>query len=357
MQNNWINFAEIRAKVSLEDVIFKLYGITTLKHEGDKLIGPCPVHGGDSPRAFHADLTKNVWHCFSKCQKGGNQLDFVAAKEKISIRDAALKLQAFFLDGKTPPQEVASAPVKGEKPKKGTATPAPASAPRETEEETEENPALDVKLDLKSDHPHLVEERKLQLETIKHFGIGYCSRGIMRGTIAIPVHDEEGHLVAYAGRRLKPSDIREYGKYKLPKGFKKELVLYNLNRAKEYQGEKGLILTEGFFSVVKLHEAGFPNVVAAMGCELSEPQARLLLDAKEVIILFDGNEAGRKGAEAARAKLAGKVMTRRVLLPEGHEPEDLTPKALRWLIAGLQVLNLAEVSFSFHEAPKDTAAQ
>ena len=42
-------------------------------------------------------------------------------------------------------------------------------------------------------------------------------------------------LVAYAGRRLKPSDIREFGKYKFPKGFKKERVLYNLHRAKEHQ--------------------------------------------------------------------------------------------------------------------------
>ena len=67
-----------------------------------------------------------------------------------------------------------------------------------------------------------------QQETVEHFGIGYCSRGIMRGTIAIPIHDEEGQLVASAGRRLKPSDIREYGKYKLPKGFKQERVLYKL---------------------------------------------------------------------------------------------------------------------------------
>ena len=66
---------------------------------------------------------------------------------------------------------------------------------------------------------------------IAHFGVGYCSRGIMRGCIAIPVQDEDGALVAYAGRRLKASDIKEYGKYKLPKGFRKEFVLYNYHRA------------------------------------------------------------------------------------------------------------------------------
>ena len=95
--SHWVNFAEIRARVSLEDVIYRYYKIDTLKRTGSKLTGPCPVHGGDAPRAFAADLDKNVWHCFTKCGKGGNQLDFVAAKENISIRDAALKLQAFFL--------------------------------------------------------------------------------------------------------------------------------------------------------------------------------------------------------------------------------------------------------------------
>jgi DNA primase len=282
--SQWINFAEIRAKVSLEDVMVRMYGITNFKRDGDKLVGPCPVHGGDSPRAFHADLTKNVWHCFSKCQKGGNQLDFVAAKENISIRDAALKVQAFFLSGETPRRE---APPSAEK----EANRAPASRPtaKKEEEDPESNEPLSVKLDLKPDHPHLMEERKLKLETTKHFAVGYCSRGIMRGTIAIPIHDQEGELVAYAGRRLKPSDIREFGKYKLPKGFRKELVLYNLHRAKEHQAEKGLILVEGFFTVLKLYEAGFPNVVAAMGCELSDAQARLLHDAKEVILLLDGN--------------------------------------------------------------------
>ncbi len=72
---NWIDFREVRRRVSLEDVLIKHYGLTNLKREGSKLIGPCPVHyQGDSPRSFHADLDKNVWHCFSGCQGGGNKI-------------------------------------------------------------------------------------------------------------------------------------------------------------------------------------------------------------------------------------------------------------------------------------------
>ena len=336
----WINFAEVRARVSLEDVIVRYYHIDTLKRDGSKLVGPCPIHQGDSPRAFHADLDKNVWHCFSKCQKGGNQLDFVALKEHIGVREAALRLQAFFLEGAAPPP-----PPSKPTPVSAPTAASPTTTPAAKGEEDEGNPILDVKLDLKSDHPHLLSDRKLKEETVKHFGVGYCSRGIMRGLIAIPIHDEDGDLVAYAGRRLKPSDIRDLGKYKLPKGFKKDRVLYNYHRAKE--SADGLILVEGFFSVLKLHEAGLTNVVASMGCELSDHQAKLLGAAKEILILFDGDEAGRRGAAAAAEKLAPHTLVRVAQLPEGLQPDDLSQRALRWMINGMRALNLLAVSFAF----------
>ena len=124
----WINFADIRARVSLEDVLLRFYGIDTLRRTGTKLVGPCPVHGGDNTRAFHADTSKNVWHCFTRCGRGGNALDLVAAKEGIGVRDAALKLQAFLdgrVAGEVPHQEaqVSRAPARA-------TVPAPAGAPR-----------------------------------------------------------------------------------------------------------------------------------------------------------------------------------------------------------------------------------
>ena len=351
--NNWINFTELRKRITLEDVLLRFYRLENLKRDGQKLIGPCPVHQGKSPRSFHADLDKNVWHCFTKCQGGGNQLDLVAKKEDISIRDAALKLQAFFQTEQTTAPATTPAPKAARiappttAPPATTIPPSPATPPQEPikENDTAENPPLNVKLDLKADHPHLTDDRKLKVETTQHFGVGYCARGIFRGMIAIPIHDDEGTLVAYAGRRLKPVDIREHGKYKLPKGFRKELVLYNFHRAKEYQKEQGLILVEGFFSTLKLYEAGFRNVVAPMGCELSDQQARLCAEAKEVIILFDGNDAGYKGMTTAKAKLTPYVPVRVVKLAVGTEPESFSPKALRWLIDGVQCLDLSEVSF------------
>ena len=334
----WVDFAEVRSKVSLEDVLFRFYTINNLIRKGDKVIGPCPVHGGDSPRAFHADLSRNVWHCFSQCRRGGNQLDFVACKEDIAVREAALRLQqAFVGEGIPPPGKIPDSP-----PDQTTPVKSPQERQGKVPDPGEGNPPLKVHLKLKREHPHLVKGRGLTPETLEHFGIGYCSKGIMRGTIAIPIHDERGNLVAYAGRRLKPSDIETWGKYKLPKGFRKELVLFNLHRAKN---EDFLILVEGYFSVFSLYQLGYTNVVAVMGCEISDHQAELLAQFKEVIVLFDGNQAGWSGAEAVKQKLSSRTTVRIARLPSGFEPEDLSPKALRWLIQGLQVLDLAEASF------------
>ena len=355
---NWVNFAEVRAKVSLEEVIFKLYGVDTLSRHGDKLVGPCPVHGGDSPRAFHADLERNIWHCFSGCKRGGNQLDFVAVKEGVSVREAALKLQARFLvdaQGQDPEQARSPRP-EAQSPQAGSPTGTPTCANGDGDAPAKArshpvpadvggNPPLSVELKLAHDHPHLMQDRGLKLSTCENFGVGYCRRGIMRGCITFPLHDEHGTLVAYAGRRLKPQEIREYGKYKLPKGFKKDLVLYNFHTAKAGASEHGLILVEGAFSVLKLFEAGFENVVAAMGCDVSAHQVELLSQAKEVIILFDGNEAGRSGAEAVKAKLKDRIPVRVAHLPDDTEPDDLSPRALRWLVKGMQALDLGEVKF------------
>ncbi|HLK14020.1 MAG TPA: toprim domain-containing protein, partial [Fimbriimonadaceae bacterium] len=142
-------------------------------------------------------------------------------------------------------------------------------------------------------------------------------------------------------------------KYRFPKGFKKEVVLYNFHRALSHERDAGLIVVEGFFSVVKLHQAGFPNVVATMGCSVSEAQVDLLALSPSVSILFDGNEAGRSGAEVAARLLAPRVPVRLVRLPDGLEPEDVPADALRWLVGGAEAFDFSEVTFTAppREAP------
>lgn len=330
----WVNFKQIRQQVLLSAVLFELYGLTNLTVKDGKAIGPCPVHGGDSPRAFHADLERNIWHCFTKCQGGGNQLDFVAKKEKLSIRDAALRLQQHFLAGSTASAGAAVVPAK----------PSPSAEPKAAVPAA--NKPISVRLRLYADHPHIAE-RGLTQETAEYFGIGYCRRGIMRGCIAIPIYNEDGELIAYAGRRLKPQDVREHGKYKLPKGFAKDQVLFNLHRALPLAQADGLVLVEGYFQAFFLHQLGFENVAATMGASLSEAQAGLIrtLGIESVTVLFDGDAAGRSGAAKVEQALMGDCIVRVGHLPVDRSVDELPADVVRWLLTSL-VGPIRSLSFS-----------
>jgi hypothetical protein len=120
---------------------------------------------------------------------------------------------------------------------------------------------------LDTKHHYLTQERGLKDATIDAFGLGYhAGKGIMHERVVIPIHNEAGELVAYAGRTLgdPPEGV---GKYNFPPQFKKSLVLFNLHRAREYARE-GLIVVEGFFTVFEFWQRGRQNVVALMGSSM-----------------------------------------------------------------------------------------
>ncbi len=374
----WLDFAEIRAMVTLEDVLLTMYGLgDRLKRQGKKLIGPCPIHKGDSPRAFQADLERGVYFCFSGCRKGGNVIDFVVAMDGLTVREAALKLHAKFVashettpatsaknvpPAATPKATSSETRLRAERSVSAERTPPPEKEPvvNEHEEAASDdpvNPPLALRLELAHDHPHILKERGLSLEAAKSWGIGYCRRGMLRSMIAIPVHDEDGELVAYAGRRLKPQDIAEFGKYRFPKNFRRDLVLFNLHRARKLPPENGLILVEGFFATSTLSERGLPNVVASMGCSLSEAQADLLAEhASHVTILYDGDASGRGGADEAQKLLETRaVATSIVRLPDGWKPEHAPTRLLRWAMQGARLLGLRELQFTPNR-PSENAA-
>jgi DNA primase len=121
---------------------------------------------------------------------------------------------------------------------------------------TEPNKPLTFELKhLDPQHPYLAE-RELAPETIAQFGIGHCKKGTLAGRIAIPIHNTIGELVGYVGRWPgQPPHNRP--KYKLPKGFKKSLEVFNLHRAKDAEPTTPLIIVEGFFDCMKVWQAGF----------------------------------------------------------------------------------------------------
>ena len=156
-------------------------------------------------------------------------------------------------------------------------------------------------------HPYLAE-RGIRKETAEEFGLGYFSgRGSMADRIVIPIHNKSG-LLAYAGRSIDGSAP----KYKFSAGFHKSQVLYNLRRAIEgnLEARPSVAVVEGFFDCIKVHEAGF-RCVALMGSSLSQEQGELLdRHFSHVVLLFDGDEAGRAATDGCRAQRASRRFRR-----------------------------------------------
>src|SRR6266699_297461 len=94
MNNNWVDFKAVKDATSMQ-MVLEHYQVNWLRKEKAELVGRCPIHQGEGDRAFHVSLSKNAFNCFS-CKARGNVLDFVAAMEKCSVRDAALKLAEWF---------------------------------------------------------------------------------------------------------------------------------------------------------------------------------------------------------------------------------------------------------------------
>src|SRR6185437_11124162 len=85
----------------------------------------------------------------------------------------------------------------------------PKSVKTDPELATIVNAPLDFELKgLDATHPYLLG-RGFTPETIQRFGIGYCSRGLLRTRIAIPLHDAGGTLVGYGGRVVDDTTISE----------------------------------------------------------------------------------------------------------------------------------------------------
>jgi DNA primase len=305
----WVDFGAVKQTVSLEAVL-RHYQVPGLRKRGHQLVGRCPIHRGQRDDSFRASLSKNAFHCFA-CQAGGNVLNFVAAMEQCSIRQAALWLQRWFSVG---------APGEGRSVRKGELV----------REKEGRNPPLPFALTgVDHSHPYLVE-RGIDPATAVEFGVGfYAGSGLLSGRVVIPIANARGQTVAYAGRALDDS----LPKYKLPTGFRKAWELFNLHRAAA-TGSQTVIVVEGYFDCLRVHRAGLPWVVALMGSSLSAEQENALLAAFDrVALLLDGDAAGRAASRAIATRLCRRCWVAEVQVPDGAQPDQLSLVAIQRLLS------------------------
>jgi DNA primase len=350
-----VSFDEVKRQISIVDVLRHYGFLDALQQKGDQLVGLCPFHKESKP-SFKVTPARNIWHCFSgacPAGKGGDVIDLVCAAERISTghrnsdrRRAALLLQEWF--GLTTPsstqeqvrerqqpqhQKKADRAVDDQKKVDG-AEKQHNAGPEATLPEVI-NPPLGFTLK-NLDHEQAyeyAEGRGISRATAEQFGLAVALAGGYKGRVVIPLIDrqaEQDVLVGYGARALDNSDP----KYLFPsrdKGFYKSHLVYNLARV---LGQRAVVVTEGFFDTMKVTQAGFP-AVALMGCDISEHQAeRLCGNFSHIVLLLDGDAAGRQGTDRALVAIGRRGRyVRAVLLPDGCQPDQLAEDEIKRLLA------------------------
>lgn len=151
-------------------------------------------------------------------------------------------------------------------------------------------------------------------ESLDYFDIGYSVRKHM---VAVPMHDPNGNPVGLIGRSISGKAFKN--SYLLPKGK----TTWNFHRAK-YEGDTA-ILCESSFDAIRIHQAGFKNVVALLGGYASKYHVRQLNRSfSTMLIMTDNDEAGRKLASSIESKMTGKK-----ILYAACSPEELYPRNVK----------------------------
>lgn len=337
---------EVRERVDMIALVQR-HGVE-LKKSGRSYKGLCPFHGEKSP-SFYVWPDEKRFKCFG-CQAGGDAISFVQrlmGKTFVdTVRDLAKELGIDL--------EAAVDPAMREKQQVKDATDYAAQHYMEK--------LWDPVIGRHArDYLH---SRGLTDDLIRSFGLGWAplawteladqlrERGLLafgekaglvaprqkgdgfydmfRGRVIIPIRSPEGRTIAFGGRLLEGEDGPKYLNSKENRLYNKSDVLYATDQARdEIRKKKSAVLCEGYFDAIGMHQAGVKNALALCSTALTPGHLTLLarLEAKELVLLLDGDEAGRKAVERlAGALLAGGVNSKVAVLPDGEDPDTYARK-------------------------------
>ena len=302
MLPDFLNFQYLKRAVPIEAVLHDKGLSTLVKKRGDQLFGPCPVHGGDNPRAFVVSLKKNLWHCFTQCDAGGDIVDLVRRLDGKTYRQTAQYLAS--LPHALPGPSVTSNGLSFKKPFR----------------------PFTMRLPLNGSITWL-KKKGITTETARRFDAGlYQGTGFLNECIGLRLHDLQGRPIGYAGRRLNTEQIKQYGKWKFPHGLPKRDLLYNFHRVRSHL-HKGLVVVEGPWGVMRLAQFHIP-AVALLGIHLSHTHHDILDKLPKVILMLDGDRAGKEAMVRIRKTLNASTLVQQVNLPTDTDPDDLDDDTL-----------------------------
>jgi DNA primase len=345
---------QVKQRADIVDVVSEH---VVLRKRGKDFVGLCPFHDEKTP-SFSVSPSKQMYYCFG-CSAGGNVIKFLMELGKSHFSEVVLDLARRY-----------SVPVQTLEPEQRQELQRQLSL-REQLYEVMAVAAQFYQHALRQPQGQLAlnylqSSRRLSLETIQQFGLGYAPVGwetlyrylveqkrypvqlveqaglirqrqsgdgyydYFRDRLMIPIHDTQGRVIGFGGRTLG----EEQPKYlNSPETdiFSKGRTLYALDKAKGAISQQDqAVVVEGYFDAIALHAAGITNVVASLGTALSLEQVRACLrysESKQLVLNFDADSAGTQAAERAIGEIAnlayrGEVNLQILNLPEGKDADE-----------------------------------
>ena len=276
-------------------------------------VGLCPLHKESQP-SFYVNTRKNVFYCHG-CGQGGDLIRFVQLSRGLSFQHSLASL-----DREIAPEASSDLVLE--------------QAAAFYQQQLDHSPEATCYLKQRGVHdPALIQE----------LGIGYAPGGTLRRYLTAQGHSfdmllrlglinargadalyqrivfplrQEGHIVNLYGRSIGAAFAHRF----LP-GCKGGLYAWE-----KVRNCSEVILVEGLFDYAAVRQAGFSNVTCSLGTHLNATQLRQLCEGEcTVYVTFDvdQNQSGQQAADqlAHRLVMHG-VSARRVLLPEGHDPNS-----------------------------------
>jgi len=150
---------------------------------------------------------------------------------------------------------------------------------------------------------------------------GYYDR--FRGRLMFPITDLRKRVIGFGGRVMGEGEPKYLNSPETPL-FSKGRTLYAFDRARDAAArDSRLVIVEGYFDAIALHQAGITNVAATLGTALTADHLTLIRRfAKKIVLLFDPDPAGVRAALRTLDLFVGSGLGVTVIsLPGGHDPD------------------------------------
>ncbi len=334
---------ELVQRNPIEDVVGQY---VSLKRSGSNMFGLCPFHG-EKTASFSVSPDKGIYYCFG-CHKGGGAINFMMEIEGLSYPDAVRSL-AKRVGMEVPEDEQYQSRYRRQERLWALSKEAarffvaqlysPAGAEglayarkRGMPKATLTKFGIGFAPNTWSALTDAMKAKGYTEEELKESGLVSVSQkngriyDRFRNRLMFPIIDVRGNVIGFGGRVMDNSTPK-YLNSPETLIFNKRKNLFGLNVAKKTKLDY-LILVEGYMDAIALHQYGFDCAVASLGTSLTEEHAVLLSRYTEnVVLIYDGDEAGQRAAQRAIPMLEKAGLHIKVLqLKDAKDPDEYLKK-------------------------------